>query len=480
MVDYPTRKEGIVIGITSYGAYVPLYRLGQNTTGWTTPAERAVANFDEDSITMSVAAAMDCLNGVERSAVDTLYSASTTSPYKEKSAATTVATAADLKTNLLAADFTNSLRAGTMAVKAAVDAVKAGSAQQALVTAADMRIAQPRSDFEATFGDGAAALLIGSSPVAAAIEDSYSLAEEIVDIWRSEEDVFVRSWEDRFVLEQGYLRVLPQAVSALLRKHGLSPQDFARAVFYAPDGRRHQEMARKLGFDLKTQVPAPLFNTLGNTGAALAPLMLIAALEEAKPGERILWANYGNGADVFILRVTEEITNIRNRRGVRGYLASRRILDNYQRYANWRGLISLAPVTRRPPNPIPSAAALHRERDQNIRLYGSKCQSCGYPQYPPQRVCTICHTRDKMESCRFSDKKATVFTYTQDFLALTPDPPLVIAVLNFAGGGRIVAQMTDCDPKELKVGMPVEMSFRRIFEAGGIHNYFWKCVPVRA
>lgn len=469
-----------MIGITAYGAYVPFFRLGRETTGWTAPGERAVANFDEDSITMSVAAAMECVNGVERSTVDALYFASTTSPYKEKSAATVVATAADLKTNLLAADFANSLRAGTIAIKAAMDAVKAGSARQVLVTAADMRLAQPRSEFEAAFGDGAAAFLIGSTKVAAIIEDSFSLSDEILDIWRSEEDVFVRGWEDRFVVEQGYLKVLPQAISALLNKHNLRLKDFAQVVFYAPDGRRHQEMVRKLGVDLKTQVPTPLFNTLGNTGAACAPMMLVAALEEAKPGDRILWANYGNGADVFILRATEEVNSIRNRREMRKCLASKKILDDYQRYANWRGTISLAPASRRPPNPIPSAASLHRERDQNIRLYGTRCQHCDYPQYPPQRVCTICHTRDKMASYRFSDKKATVFTYTQDFLALTPDPPLVIAVLNFEGGGRMIAQMTDRDLKELKVDMPVEMSFRKIFDAAGTHNYFWKCVPVRA
>ena len=44
---------------------------------------------------------------------------------------------------------------------------------------------------------------------------------------------------------------------------------------------------------------------------------------------------------------------------------------------------------------------------------------------------------------------------------------------------RFYCMMTDCVPSEVRVGMPVELTFRRIYEGAGFHNYFWKCRPMR-
>ena len=109
-------------GIASYGAYIPLYRLdrAEITKAWggqfPVPGEKAVASYDEDSITMAYAAAADCLTGIDRKKVGGLYFASTTSPYKEKQASTTIAGALALGTEIRTADFSGSLRAGTIAL----------------------------------------------------------------------------------------------------------------------------------------------------------------------------------------------------------------------------------------------------------------------------------------------------------------------------------------------------------------------------
>jgi hypothetical protein len=133
-------------GIISYGAYVPLHRLGPETKGWGFPFEKAVGYYDEDSLTMAVAAALDCLGRSDRNAVDGVYFASTTAPYREKQTATTAAIACDLRSDILTVDFANSLRAGTAALKTALDTVKAGSAKNLLVTASDCgRLGQPRT-----------------------------------------------------------------------------------------------------------------------------------------------------------------------------------------------------------------------------------------------------------------------------------------------------------------------------------------------
>ena len=67
-----------------------------------------------------------------------------------------------------------------------------------------------------------------------------------------------------------------------------------------------------------------------------------------------------------------------------------------------------------------------------------------------------------------------------DNLGPTPDPPLVVAIIDFDGGGRAYSIMTDRDVNKLEIGMPVEMTFRKFYTSEGIHNYFWKCMPVKA
>lgn len=467
-----------MVGITSYGAYVPLYRLSREVIARGARGEKATCNFDEDSITMAVAAAIDCLTGIDRETVDGLYFATTTSPYKEKSGAAIVAMAADLKGEALTADFAHTLRAGTSALRSAVDAVKAGSAKRVLVAAADSRLGLPGSVYEQNFGDGAGALLIGDSNVIATIEASYSVYNEIMDVWRADGDTFIRSWEDRFTSTYGYAAAVSEAVSGLLNKTGLKPGDFARVVFYTPDARRSADVAKELGFDVKAQLQDPFFNALGNTGTAFPLMLLAAALEEAKAGDRILMASYGNGSDAFVLQVTDQIKKIKARRGMKGHLNSKKVMDDYRQYLIWRGILPIEP--RKETVAFISAPALWRERDANLRLHGVKCKVCGTIQYPPQRVCTKCQAKDQFEPYRLSDKKANVFTFSMDYITYPVlERPVVNVTIDFKGGGRALLYLTDREAEQVKCGLPVEMSFRKLFVRDGIHNYFWKAIPLR-
>ena len=203
-------------GILSYGTYIPLWRLSRTMIEPGGKGEKVVAGYDEDSVTMGVAASLECLKGLNRQSVDGLYFASTTAPYKEKLAATIVATALDLRRDLLVADFANSLRAGTIALRAALDAVKAGTASQVLVVAADCRLGAPGSEWEQKCADGAAAVLIGGSGLISEAGYCFSVCDEILDVWRSQEDRFVRAWENRFVAAEGYVRVTRDAVTGLM------------------------------------------------------------------------------------------------------------------------------------------------------------------------------------------------------------------------------------------------------------------------
>jgi hydroxymethylglutaryl-CoA synthase len=468
-----------MVGITSYGAYVPFWRLDRSAIGEGLRGEKAIANFDEDSVTLAVAAALDCINGVNRDEIDGLLFASTTYLYKEKMAATTIADAIDLRRNVLTVDFANSLRGGTTALSVAADMVKSGSARNVMVVAADCRLGAPGSEFERNCGDGAVALLIGNIDVAVSIDADYSVSNDMLDVWRADGDTFIRSWEEHFVINEGYHKVTGEAVEGLMTTHNLSPKDFNKAVLYAHDARSQGTLARKLGFDPAGQVQAPLIDVMGNTGAAYTLMMLVAALEKAKPGERILLANYGDGSDVFALTVTENITKIGNKRGIEKNLAHKAVLNDYKTYLHWRGLINIERGGRLMPIGNVSVPALLREREKIVPFHASKCKVCGTVQHPPQRVCTVCHTKDEYEMVRLSDNKGTLFTYAVDYVSDPVDVPFIVCVVDFEGGGRIMTQLTDKIVEEIKVGMPVEMSFRKWFYSDGIHNYFWKARPVR-
>ena len=472
-----------MIGITSYGAYIPAFRLSRDlmAKAWgrgSIGGERSVAHNDEDSATMAVEAAFDCLQGNDRKDLGGLYFASTTAPYREKEISSLIAATVDLPAEILTADLGNGLRSGAAALRSACDAVGNGSAKSLLVAAADTRLGYPQSEHEQAFGDGAAALLVGNSGVIAGLEGHYAVSNEMMDLWRNAEDSFVRTWENRWVLGEGYSALTEQAVKGLMKKKGIDAQGITLAAIAAPDNRTHRRMVQVLGFD-KAQVVDPLLAQVGDCGAAHPLMLLVSALETAKPGDTILMAAYGNGAEAFLFKVTEEIRSLKGRRGIKGWLNSKLPLATYEKYLSYRGILETQPGD--PFRLLPSATAYWRDVNSILRFHGSKCRSCGTLAYPIQRVCYTCRTKDSFEEVRLSDHHGKVFTFSLDNLAGRGDDPLVVqtVVESDLDQARIYCMMTDCQPKEVRVGTPVEFTFRRIYEGAGFQNYFWKCRPVR-
>jgi len=255
-------------------------------------------------------------------------------------------------------------------------------------------------------------------------------------------------------------------------------KDVGKLALYSPDARRHNQLVRQLGFQPE-QVQDPLFGRMGNTGAAFPLMLLAAALEDGAPDQLLLTVSYGDGSDVLGFRTTSKIQEGRTSFGVSGYLDSGQLLDSYETYAKWRDVWLTDSASRRPQAQSPSVTALWREGEQNIRFYGAVCNQCGYVQYPPQRVCVECQTRDDSTPIRLSDQPGTVFTYSLDYLAGTVDTPLAIVVVDFEPGGRVLCMMTDREISEVQIGLQVEMSFRKLRVVNGIHNYYWKAVPRR-
>ena len=473
-----------MVGIKAYGAYVPIYRLSRAeiTKIWGAPpakGEKAVANYDEDAISMAVEAARDCLSGIDPRSIDAVYFASASSPYKEKLAASIIAAALDLRPDTITADFSSSLRGATIALKTAADVVKGGTAKNILVCAGECRLGPANGDLEKTLGDGAAAFIVGDTNVAVSFEDSYAIYNEALDTWRNEGELFVRAWEERFVRDAVYTDVMKAVGAGILQKTKLTAKDIAKVVAYGPDSRTQQGMMRGFGFD-PAQIQDTLIDTIGNTGSALLPMMLVGALEEAKAGDKILCLGYGDGGDALVMQVTDEIGKIGNKRGIKRHVESKMVLPTYGKYIRFRKLMQMDEPRR--PDAIPvSVPDMYRKREQVYRLHGSKCKRCGKEAYPVQKVCTNidCRAHNEYDIIPFSSKTGEIVTYTQDMLFAAIDPPTTVCVVDFEGGARSSFDMTDRDPETMQVGMTVEFTFRKIYEVKGVHNYFWKIRPVR-
>jgi len=470
----------VMVGIVSYGSYVPYRRLKRSAISQVLgiPAgkgERAVASFDEDAVSMAVEAARDALRVTSAPSVQALFFATTTPPYGEKLHAAIVGAAARLPVEIRAADSSGSVRAGLAALLQAADCVR-GGAKQALAAIADCRLGAPEGKAEQQNGDGAVALLLGSDDVIAEIEATASLTREFLDTWRAPDERFAHNWEERFALTQAYGPLLGKAVQSVLAQAKVAPKDLAKVVLDCPNPRAVDEIARGMKLE-PAQLADPLALTVGQAGAAHAGLMLAAVLPALKPGDRVLVATAADGADAILFRVTDAAARHKQPRSVGRMIESKGDVS-YGSYLKWREIIPTEPP-RRPDPERPAGPPMLRSSNWKYGLIGSRCAACGTPQLPPQRVCVKCHAFDKMEPYPFADKKGRIATFALDRLAYSLNPPTVNVVLDFDGGGRFICEMTDCEPEKVAIGDEVEMTFRKLYAADGVHNYFWKARPKR-
>jgi len=464
-----------MVGITRYASYVPVHRLDRRLIeqAWGTrqaKGEVAVANYDEDALTMACDAAISCL-GDQPAPVDGAYFASVSAPYGEKQIASVLATVCDLPRALFSADFAGSTRAGLSATLAALRVVQSVAAHTVLVAAADVRTAAPENELEGVLGDAAAALTVGDGDVIAEFVDAASIADEFTHFWRTDVQRTVQMAGGRFASDFGYGRDLGAAIRTILERQRLEPQAIQRVALASPDARAAADLAKSLGFDAKTQLVSPLHGEIGATGSAEPLLLLARALDAAAPGDFILVGGFGEGADALLFRATPALAAARAAVPLARWLAAKTPLPSYERYLKFRRLVEVEEVSD-----VVTSVLEFKERKQDIRLYGSKCQACGQVQYPMARVCIRCRAQEQMEDVRIA-RRGDVFTFTVDHLIPNLEHPLPMAVIDADGGGRVYLQIADAD--DIQIGARVAFTYRRLHEGGGNRNYYWKARPIR-
>jgi 3-hydroxy-3-methylglutaryl CoA synthase/NAD(P)-dependent dehydrogenase (short-subunit alcohol dehydrogenase family)/putative sterol carrier protein len=456
-------------------------------TGWFAPAtiavaqgDRSVCNFDEDSLTMAVAAARDCIGGSDKSRIDAVYLCSTTLPYADRLNSGILKTAMNLRDNISSADFSAALKAGTTGLIAALDAVKSGNKKQVLVAASDKRETKPAYFYEMWFGDGAAALLVGDDNVIAEFKGSYSVSHDFVDHYRASDRHYDYMWEERWLREEGYSKFIPEAVKGLFDKLKITMDDVDKVVFPCLFKAEYKSIGKALGAS-SDKIVDNMHEVCGETGAAHPLLMLVSVLEQAKPGERILVAGFGQGCDALYFVVTENISKLPARQGVKGSLENKKELTNYMKFLKFRNLITPEMGIRAEAPSQTAMTTLWRNRKMITSFMGGICRECGTPQYPMMDYCVKpdCNALHSQDDYEFADKPARVKTFTGDLLAVSVDPPAVYGMVEFEGGGRAMVDFTDCELADVKVGMPVKMTFRikYIDEQRGFTGYYWKAIP---
>lgn len=342
------------VGLVGYGAYVPRYRLpavevarvwaGGKTSGLPIK-EKAVPGMDEDVVTMSIEAARNALMRADISPeqLRAVWIGSESHPYAVKPSSTIVAEAIGATPHIQAGDWEFACKAGTEAMVAATGLVGSGMAEYALAIGMDTAQGQPGDALEYTAGAGGAAYIVGPAENAlAVIEGSYSYVTDTPDFWRRAEQKYPQHGQ-RFTGEPGYFKHITEAGRAMLEELGASPTDFTYAVFHQPNTKFPQRAAAMLGFSEEQIKPGLLVPVIGNTYAGAAMIGLTAALDVAKPGDRVLVVSFGSGAgsDAFALRVTDAIEERRNRAPKTNDYIARRTPIDYATYVRYRGKLAM-------------------------------------------------------------------------------------------------------------------------------------------
>ena len=450
-------------GILAVGCYLPRLRLPKSVVtaanGWYAPSLRAAkgdrrsfANWDEDALTMAVEAGRVCLGSELAQDVSSVALASTSLPFADRSSAGVLREALDVPATARVADSGGSLRAASTALLRSLG----DSDGLELVVAADCVDARPASAQELQFGHGAAAVLVGEGDILARPLGAAQLHQDFVDHYRASGERFEYALESRWARDAGYRQQVAGTVARALDAADVAADAVTLLAVSAPGG-LSIAVTRMLGKTMpNTRSDGMLTSGVGFCGAAEPLMALCGALEQAEPGERVVLVALGQGIDVVVLEVLRPVT----RRSLVDAVAGGLDGNNSTRYLALRGLLPLETGIRAERDERTAMSAFWRKHDAVTAFKGGQCEQCDTLQFPATRVCVNCGGESTQTLRRMADLPGTVRSFTEDWLAYTPRPPLVFGNVGFTNGANVLMEFTDIEPGELAVGAPVRMRFR--------------------
>ena len=332
-----------MIGIVSYGTYIPKYRIkpSQIAHAWGKEVngvekalgvfEKSVASVDEDAVTLAVEATLNAALpfNFDLSKIGAITVGSESHPYAVKPTSTTVAGILGLPENLLAVDLEFACKAGTSGMQL-LSGLVGKNIKYVLAIGSDVAQSRPSDVLEYTAGSAAASFILGSKDTIADILDFTSYSSDTPDFWRRDTEKFP-SHGGRFSGDPGYFTHIIGATKLLLEKRKLKPADFEFAFFHMPNGKFPKEAARRLGFTDEQLKPGFIVSQIGNPYSASAMVGLAAILDIAKPHQKIFMCSYGSGAgsDSFVFETTPLLREFqkKNQRSVESQIQNKQMID---------------------------------------------------------------------------------------------------------------------------------------------------------
>jgi len=482
-------------GIEGYGIYIPRFRIETKLIRKVWPltgaapgvAEKSVACVDEDCLTMGVEASLNALRhaGIEASSIGAVYFGTTSSPYADGSLAMLLAEVLGISSDVIISDFGGSTRAGTRAFLGCVDLVNTERVRYGLVIGSDCQKGKVGDTLEMAYGAGAAAFILGREGVIAEMGERSSYSTSFTVSWRPNGCTETNRYDDaRLSREAAYGPHIGKAIKELLTGTSRKPDEFGQLALYQPDGRSAPGLAKAMKFNPEAMLHSHFASTIGDTGSSSALISLACALDNAEPGERILVASYGNGAgsDAFIVTAGSGIDQ-KHRAAVpaKAYLEpyNKQYID-YVQYEKIRGGLKTPPLPEAM-SAFGASPSMLRDREYIVGLKALKCKSCGSINFPKRNICIekdcLCREFEEVPLPR----QGVVETFYHQYIVYTTpeEGPFPVCVARVSGkegeyGGKITAMMIDSSMEDVKVGVRVELVFRRHGAEDGLVKYGYK------
>lgn len=476
-----------MIGITAYGAYYPRARLSKKAiaeaNAWfdaslnaLAKGERAICNWDEDALTMGVEAAKSCLRHTDGEAPASLYFASTTFPFLDRQNSVVVSEALNLPNSIRTIDIAASQRASTSALIALLEGHRDS---QSLLIASEHRKTKAGSRAEMLWGDGAASVMVGAKNVLAEFVAAETIAVDFVDHYRGEEASFDYDWEERWIRDEGFMKIVPAAVDSLLIRANLKASDIAHFVFPTDQARTPAALAKRMGIAEKAVVDNGIAS-VGVAGTAQPILLLAGVLEKALPGDIILVTGFGQGCDALLFRATDLVNKAKPYYGLNAAIAHRQVETNYNKFLSFNNLVERDIGKRGEADKQTYLSGYNRRKDLLTGFIGGKCRECGTVQIPREKYCVNpdCHSLDSQDEHQFSNETGTVKTWTSDRLTFDWNPPAYFGMVQFESGAKLMMDFTEVEEGHIDAGSQVSFHFRiKQFDTQrGFRKYFWKAV----